>query len=45
VCILVGEVCPITDMVFGTTNPDAGRFDLTLAGTGVNVYYTRSSVK
>jgi hypothetical protein len=45
VCIPSTEDCPITDMTFGSANPNPGRYDLTKSGTGVNVYYTRSPVK
>jgi hypothetical protein len=44
VCVRESENCPITDIVFGTSNPDAGRFDQTLSGNGVNIYYTRKPV-
>lgn len=44
ICIPTAEPCPITDIAFGTTNPDAGRFDETVAGTGISAYFTRTNV-
>ena len=46
VCIPNSETCPITDVIFSTgANPDAGKYDLSKTGTGINVYYTRADIQ
>jgi hypothetical protein len=45
VCIPSGSTCPITKLAFGTTNPDVGVYDQTVAGTGISAYYTRDPVQ
>jgi hypothetical protein len=45
ICIPTAETCPITGIVFGTTNPNPGTFDQTVAGTGISAYFTRGNVQ
>lgn len=43
ICMPSAEDCPISEMVFAGSNPDAGKFDNQKVGTNIAVYYTRSS--
>lgn len=44
VCIPDSETCPITKIVFSSSNPDPLVYDLSKVGTGVSAFYTRKNL-